>query len=288
MKKIFSQLAYVRLNDFLYGSAPKPIPCKNGMVIGGGLVYPEINFTLPPMDIRQDTMPDVLKQYKEMISGVLTRASELHVPGVVVEIELLPPMTIHPEWGIDVTKTVRDIMFDFEVNKGLKCVLRLTPNDTREHIRPPILRSGKLLENMFATFEGAAKAGADFLSVESTGGKEIHDDALINADLPSVLFSLGVLGVRDIHFLWGHIVDIAQRNGCMAAGDSACGFGNTAMVLADRGMIPKVFATVVRVATVQRSLAAFEMGAVGPSKDCAYEGPFLKAIAGIPLAMEGN
>src|SRR6185437_4433992 len=37
-----------------------------------------------------------------------------------------------------------------------------------------------------------------------------------------------------------------------------------------------------------RSLAAFEEGAVGPSKDCAYEGPVLKAIAGVPISMEGK
>jgi methanol--5-hydroxybenzimidazolylcobamide Co-methyltransferase len=37
-----------------------------------------------------------------------------------------------------------------------------------------------------------------------------------------------------------------------------------------------------------RSLAAFEQGAVGPSKDCAYEGPVMKAITGYPIAMEGK
>jgi methanol--5-hydroxybenzimidazolylcobamide Co-methyltransferase len=45
---------------------------------------------------------------------------------------------------------------------------------------------------------------------------------------------------------------------------------------------------VVRVATVPRSLVAYRMGAVGPSKDCAYEGPYLKAIAGVPISMEGR
>jgi len=37
-----------------------------------------------------------------------------------------------------------------------------------------------------------------------------------------------------------------------------------------------------------RSLIAFEQGAVGPSKDCAYEGPILKAITGSPISMEGK
>jgi methanol--5-hydroxybenzimidazolylcobamide Co-methyltransferase len=30
------------------------------------------------------------------------------------------------------------------------------------------------------------------------------------------------------------------------------------------------------------------MGAKGPSKDCAYEGPYIKAIAGVPISMEGR
>jgi methanol--5-hydroxybenzimidazolylcobamide Co-methyltransferase len=35
-------------------------------------------------------------------------------------------------------------------------------------------------------------------------------------------------------------------------------------------------------------IVAFEHGAVGPSKDCAYEGPVLKAITGCPISMEGK
>jgi len=44
----------------------------------------------------------------------------------------------------------------------------------------------------------------------------------------------------------------------------------------------------VRAMSAVRSLAAFEQGAVGPSKDCAYEGPVIKAITGYPISMEGK
>ncbi len=273
---------------FLYGVAPRPIALKNGMVIGGGQVYPELNFTLPPMNIDASSYRQVKEHYRMMTTGALNRALELHAPGVVVEVELLPPMTVNAGWGIEITKIVRDIMFDFEANKGLKSAMRLTPNDTREFVRPPIMRSGPYLEGMFEVFEGAAKAGADFLSIESTGGKEVHDDALVNADLMQAIFALGVLGARDMDFLWRKIVGIAEANGAIAAGDSACGFANTAMVLAEKGMIPGVLASVIRVATVGRAMVAFDVGAKGPSKDCAYEGPFVKAIAGVPIAMEGK
>jgi methanol--5-hydroxybenzimidazolylcobamide Co-methyltransferase len=74
----------------------------------------------------------------------------------------------------------------------------------------------------------------------------------------------------------------------VAGGDTACGFGNTAMQLAHQRLLPETLAAVVRAMTAARSLVAFERGAVGPSKDCAYEGPILKAIAGCPLSMEGK
>lgn len=286
--KSFSELAYRNVSDFIYGKAIYPLTCRNGMVIGGGLVYPEINFTLPPMNLDETTYPEVKKQYTQMITGVCERAVALAAPGIVVEIELLPPMTIRPEWGIEITKIVKDVMSDYEAKHGLKSLLRITPNDTREMQRPPIQRSGVYLENMLTTFEECAKLGADFLAIESTGGKEICDEALLTGDIATVIYALGVLGTRDMQFLWRHIVAIAEKHHCFAAGDTACGFGNTAMVLAEQGFIPKVFAAAVRIATVGRSLAAYEMGAVGPSKDCAYEGPYMKAIAGVPIAMEGK
>ncbi len=59
------------------------------------------------------------------------------------------------------------------------------------------------------------------------------------------------------------------------------------MVLAEQHFIPRVWAAVIRVMTVARSLVAFEQGAVGPNKDCAYEGPYIKAITGCPIALEG-
>ena len=50
----------------------------------------------------------------------------------------------------------------------------------------------------------------------------------------------------------------------------------------------KVFAAIVRVISVVRSIVAMEEGAIGPDKDCGYEGPFIKAITGIPISMEGK
>lgn len=287
-QQTFLKLAYPALDDFRYGLSKLPVKCKNGMVIGGGEIFPEVNFTLPPMSITQETMPDVIKEYKEIIEGICKRAMELYVPGLVIEVELLPPMTFHPEWGIEVTKTVRDIMFEYEQQHGVKSVMRITPNDIREGRELQHMWHGAHWDNMMKTFEGCAKAGADLLAIESVGGKEIHDEAIMYCDLKKSLFALGFPGVKDMHKLWSAIVKIAEETGTIPSGDTACGFGNTAMVLADRGYVPQVFAAVVRVMTAVRSLTALEEGAIGPHKDCGYEGVFIKAITGTPIAMEGK
>lgn len=287
-RKTFNQTAIKSLDDFVYGIAPNPVKTKNGMIIGGGTVYPEINMTLPPMKIEPSTISEVYQQYAEMIEGILKRARELYAPGIIVEVELLPETTREPKWGIEINRILLEHMREYEAKYGLKSILRCTPNDIREMVRPSFMRQGQLLESMLITFQRCAEEGADILSVESTGGKELHDEALINCDMRKAIFALGVLGVRDMRFLWSRIVQIAETTGSIPGGDTACGFANTAMVLAEQGMIPRVFAAVDRVACVPRTLAAYEMGAVGPNKDCGYEGPYMKAIAGVPISMEGK
>jgi methanol--5-hydroxybenzimidazolylcobamide Co-methyltransferase len=109
-------------------------------------------------------------------------------------------------------------------------------------------------------------------------------------DLQAMVFALGVLAPRDMRWLWQEIDGLCASAGgtAVAGGDSACGFANTAMQLAHQKMLPEVLAAVVRAMSAVRSLVAFENGAVGPSKDCAYEGPVIKAITGCSISMEGK
>lgn len=281
-------LAVTSPDDFVFGFAPQPVVCGRGVEIGSGSVIPEINFTLPPMDINPDTWPDIRRQYAEIIAAVCQRALELEVPALLVEFETLPPMTIKPQWGAEITRILADTLRHYSDKYGLKNALRLTPNDTRDHERPPRMRCGPYWDGMLSLFHLAAAAGADLLAIESTGGKEVSDHALMEADLHGLIFALGVLAAKDMEFLWKEIVSVCHRTGIVPSGDTACGFANTAMTLAEQRLVPRVFAAVVRVATVPRSLIAYQVGAVGPSKDCAYEGPYLKAIAGVPISMEGR
>lgn len=188
----FTKLAYESVDNFVYGSCPKPVTLKNGMVIGGGIIYPEVNFTLPAMNATSETLP----QYTE-----------------------------HPEWGIEIHKILRDSMYEFEAKYGLKSALRMTPNDLREMNRPPVMRSGKYWDSMLRIFDQMAKDGADILAIESTGGKEINDEAIVNADLRTSVFALGCLGVRDMKWLWSNITRIANENGAVGPGKD-CAYEN--------------------------------------------------------------
>jgi methanol--5-hydroxybenzimidazolylcobamide Co-methyltransferase len=259
------------------------------LVIGGGSVFPEVNFTLPPMNMTDETWPEVVAHYEQMAEQILRRVASLAVPGIVLEFELLPPMTERPEWGAELTALLKRHLQAYYDKHHLAAALRVTPTDIRDRLKPPLMRTGQAWERLNRSLELCAEAGADILSIESIGGKEVHDQALMYGDFPGIVFALGVLAPRDMSWLWGEMGDICARHpGVVPGGDSACGFANTAMQLAHQKMLPEVLAAVVRAMSAVRSLAAFEQGAVGPSKDCAYEGPVMKVITGYPISMEGK
>ena len=273
----------------MFGKCTKPVTCGlGGLKLGNGAVFPEVNYTLPAVTIGPDTIEWVCAQYRRMVGAILGRAADLKVPGLVLEFEHPFELTMRPEWGAKVTAETKELMREFHGRSGIPCALRVTIADIRDKTRPPRMRTGEELVRMKEAFHACAKAGGDILSIESTGGKEVSDEALMGGDLRGVLFGMCVLGGRDMAFLWDAISGIALETGTVSGGDSACGFGNTAMRLADMNYISRVFAAVVRAMSAARSLVAYDHGAVGPSKDCAYEGVYLKALRGIPIALEGK
>jgi methanol--5-hydroxybenzimidazolylcobamide Co-methyltransferase len=285
----YTRLAVSTPDDLVFGWSPRPVACGHGLVIGNGLVYPEVNFTLPAIEISQDTWRAIVGQYEEMARQILRRAVALKVPGIVLEFELLPAMTNQPEWGADITALLAGHLRRAHEEQGLRSALRVTPTDIRDQAKPPVLRRGEAWERLRRSFQLCIEAGADIVSIESVGGKEVHDRALLYGDVRGLVFALGVLAVRDMRWLWGEITALCRASErVVPGGDTACGFANTAMQLAHQRMLPEVLAAVDRAMSAVRSLAAFEAGAVGPSKDCAYEGPVLKAITGCPISMEGK
>lgn len=287
-KHASTTLAISNADHLIFGRAPRPVTCGSGLKIGAGQVFPELNFTLPPLTIEDATWQQVRSHYERIADAFVRRSTALHVPGLVIEFEQLPAMTDRPQWGAEITAILHDALVKLHESSGVPCALRVTVVDLRDADRPPLLRTGKSWETTREAFVCAAQAGADILSIESIGGKEVHDEALVNGDLDGMAFALGVLACRDMAFLWDEITAIAKKYGKVSGGDTACGFANTAMQLAGKGMLPTALAALARAATCPRSLVAYEHGAVGPSKDCAYEGPVMKAIAGVPISMEGK
>ena len=240
------------------------------------------------MTISAETMPDIRQQYAEIIGGSLQRAAELDAPGVVIEFETLPPMCENPAWGIELAQILMEGM---EKAHATPRPAERAPHDAERSSRndPPASHaqrtpSGEHLADLRRGRRSGSRAAQH--RVRRWQGAERR--IFLECDLGGVLFALTVLGVRDMRFLWTEIVRIAGRFNAIPAGDTACGFANTAMVLAEKKYIPRVFAAVVRAVSAVRSLVAYECGAVGPGKDCGYENPFLKAITGYPMAMEGK
>jgi methanol---5-hydroxybenzimidazolylcobamide Co-methyltransferase len=288
MRTQFHELAIIHSDDLVFGRAPHPVSCGNGLIIGGGEVYPEVNFTLPAITVEQENWASILDHYREMAANILKRAVALQTPGIVLEFELLPAMTEQPEWGAEITHLLQQELGQAHARHGLRSALRVTPTDIRDQGKPPALRSGEPWERLRESVRQNIAAGASIISIESVGGKEVHDQGLLYGDLKAIVFALGVLAPRDMEWLWRHLCDLCEEGGAIPGGDTACGFANTAMQLAHQKMLPEVLAAVVRAMSAVRSLVAFEQGAYGPSKDCAYEGPVLKAITGRPISMEGK
>ena len=74
------------------------------------------------------------------------------------------------------------------------------------------MRRGEAWEQLYRSFDLNAEAGADILSIESIGGKEVHDKALIVADIPGIALALGVLAPRDMTWLWDQIRKFCERH----------------------------------------------------------------------------
>jgi len=284
----FTRLAYKSPDDAIFGEAPKPVTTGFEVTIGGGHVLPEVDFTLPTMTIALDTWKEVQTQFQHMTRGVLSRAAQLECPALGLEIEHLYELTTNPDWGADITRQTKSIMEEAHRKTGLRSSLRVTVADVREADRPPKMRTGTGFSKIMESMEKCAESGADILTIESTGGKELFDKAIMKGDVPAILYSLGVLACCDMRYLWRHIADVALKHQVIPGGDSACAFANTSMQLANQNYIPKVLAALVRAVSSVRSLCAFEEGAVGPGKDCGYENPVMKIIAGVPIAMEGK
>jgi len=282
-----TKMAYGSGAEMMFGTAKKPVTTKRGIVIGGGFVHPEV---VPhPRPGSEKTMKTLLREYERANGDALERMVIVGHPTLCIENEYIFQMTHNPKWGGEIAAQTARQMDDYLAKYGLKASYRSTIADLR---KPDMvdMRDSDYTREVIESFKECAKY-ADVVSIESMGGKEIFDHAIIRNDIGGILFGIGVLGAIDMEWMWNQIVEIAKKNNCIPGGDTNCSEANTAMFMAG-GMtskdVPHVIAALSRAIAASRTLVAYECGATGPTKDCAYEDPIIKAMAGVPIATEGK
>lgn len=285
--KLIDTMAYETSEEMIFGTALKPVTVKEGIVIGGGHVLPEI---VPhPRPGSERVFQSLLREFKRANEDVLQRCVVVGIPALVIENEHVFQMTHNLEWGMEIAAQTQDQIKAYQSKYGLRSAHRVTIADIR---KPEMIdmRNSDQAGEVLNSFRACAPY-ADILSIESLGGKEIFDHCVLRNDITGLIFSQAVLGGRDMAWLWPQIITIAKQHGCIAGGDTDCAQANTAMFMAGGFIskdIPHTLAALCRAISVGRTLVAYECGAVGPGKDCAYENPIIKAITGIPVSTTGK
>lgn len=285
--RLSDSMAYGSPEEMIFGSARKPVVTRVGLGIGAGCVIPEI---VPhPRPGSERSLKSLLREFERANGDALERCVLVGHPSLVIENEHVHQMTREADWGKEVAAQTARQIDEYLGRYGLRAAYRATIADIR---KPDMvdMRDSDQTAQLLASLDACA-AYADILSIESMGGKEISDHCIIRNDLTGMLFAQAVLGGRDMQWLWPRIVEIARRHGCIAGGDTDCARANTAMFLAGGFTskdIPHTLAALSRAISVSRSLVAYECGATGPGKDCAYENPIIKAITGVPISTLGK
>lgn len=286
-RKKIEQMAYSNGAEMMFGTAKYPVTTKRGIVLGGGYVHPEC---VPhPRPGSEKTLKLLMREYERANGDALERMVVVGHPTIQIENEHVFQMTHNPKWGGEIAAQTARQMDDYLDKYGLKASYRSTTADLR---KPDMvnMREDDYTKEVIESFEECAKY-ADVVSIESMGGKEIFDYSIIRNDIAGILFGIGVLGAIDMEWMWDQIVAICKKYDCIPGGDTNCSEANTAMFMAG-GLIskdvPHVFAVLSRAIAASRTLVAYECGATGPTKDCAYEDPIIKAMAGVPISTEGK
>ena len=288
----YTSMAYKNADDMVMGTAVHPSPQGYGLKFGAGMVIPEINHA--PRPGREKDPETLRKEYCDYITtDELNRAITAGMPALFIETEWVSQMS-DPKLSIPVVEGQNELCEKYHEEYGIATGTRQTIPDKREHDHG--LRTGMdtvhaYPEDFWSCCDIACENGASNLSVESVGGKECADYAVTQGDVVAFLYGVGYLACYDMEYVWNGMVDIAKRNRVVPGGDTDCSGANVAMFMAG-GMldqdVQKTFSAVTRAISASRSLVARECGALGPDKDCGYEGVICKAIDGKPITCEGK
>ncbi len=289
--KRYTKMEYDSADDMVFGKAKYPVSYGFGIKVGAGRVIPEVNYA-PRPGTEKD--PEKLRrEYVDYISkDCLNRAVTAGLPDVQLETEWVSQMN-QVKLSAPVVAGQKEICEKFYDEYGLNSAVRQTIPDQREADEGllPGMGGRDYPEKMFECCEIACENGADVFSIESVGGKEFADFAVTNGDIVAFLFGVGYLGAKDMTYIWEEFTNICKKNKTIPGGDTNCSGANVAMFMAGGYLdndVQRTFSAVTRSIAAARTLAAWEAGAVGPDKDCGYEGPIVKSIAGKPTSQEGK
>ena len=287
----YTSMAYKDADELVFGHAQQPVSYGFGIKIGAGYVIPEINYA--PRPGAEKDSEKLRREYVDYISkDILNRAVTAGFPNVQLETEWVSQMN-QEKLSAPVVEGQKAICEKYHEEYGVNCAVRHTIPDQREADEglKPGMGGRSYPEKLFECAEIACENGADNLSCETVGGKEFADYAVTNGDITAFLFGVGYLGSLDMTYVWQEFADIAKKNKAVAGGDTNCSGANVSMFMAGGFLdndVQKTFSAVTRCISAARTLAAWESGAVGPDKDCGYEGIICKSIAGKPTAQEGK
>ena len=291
--KRYTKMAYDKPDDMVFGTSKTPVSYGLGIKVGAGRVIPELNYA--PRPGTEKSIERITKEYVDYISkDAINRAVTLGFPDLQLETEWVSQMGTVKGMGASVVAGQKAITEKMHDEYGINLAVRHTIPDQRESehgLRPGKDKLHQYPEKLFECAEIACENGADILSCETMGGKELADYAVTNGDITAFLFGVGYLGAMDMGYVWQQFVDIAKKHGTIAGGDTNCSGANVSMFMAGGYLdndVQRTFSAVTRAISAARTMVAMEAGASGPDKDCGYEGPIIKSITGKPAAQEGK
>lgn len=286
-RKYYTAMENASADDMVFGQTKHPVKMGLDQVMGGGEVVP--NIKVAPAEGSEESIDGLEATSKNIAFAATQRAAAIGLPAMQIETEHVQQQSISEEASIRCTATTWEQLEELHDKYGTKVSLMSTIADMREEENG--LRGSDLDVAMDTSFEACAQNGASMLCIETIGGKVVSDYGIQRGDARAILYGIGVLGSIDMEYMWTKIVDIAKRNNITPGGDTDCAQANTAMFLAG-GLTDKnvahTLAAVARAIAGARSLVAIECGAEGPTKDCGYENPIVKAIASVPICAEGK
>ena len=170
----YTKMAYSSADEMVFGTAKQPVSYGFGIKVGAGRVIPELNYGPRP---GKEKDPETLrKEYVDYISkDAFNRAVTIGLPDLQLETEWVSQMG-NPKMATPVVEGQKAICEKYHEEYGINCAVRQTIPDQREAeegYRPGMGGKHAYPEALFQCAEIACENGADVLSCETLGGKEL-------------------------------------------------------------------------------------------------------------------